>query len=222
MDLVCELASPSRLPFRWHSLDDLAHALVDLGNVILRRVVEDSLPLGNGFPHARTHRNRVKYLVTKALLQNLEIVARFTGASVHEHGHDVLLRRLQLFAVLDVLRHLHELGCAIHAGIVDRYRDDQYVGAAGRAVGDDTDDNTNTQRMQDETGANLPGSITENSDSLMSVGNTIHAQHYVNFFLALEQLTNLSDWAIGQPRAKATVESMCRGADDQTCRIADE
>ena len=100
--------------------------------------------------------------------------------------------------------------------------DDQYVGAAGRAVGDDTDDNTNTQRMQDETGANLPGSITENSDSLMSVGNTIHAQHYVNFFLALEQLTNLSDWAIGQPRAKATVESMCRGADDQTCRIADE
>ena len=107
---------------------------------------------------------------------------------------------------------MHEFGHAFGM-------DDQYVGAAGRGVGADTDDNANTERMQDETGANLPGSITENSDSMMSVGNTIHAQHYVNFFLALEQLTNLSDWAIGQPRAKATVESMCRGAEDQTCAV---
>jgi outer membrane protein OmpA-like peptidoglycan-associated protein len=97
--------------------------------------------------------------------------------------------------------------------------DDQYVGAAGRGVGDDTDDNANTERMTDQTGANMPGSITENSDSMMSVGNTIHAQHYVNFFLALEQLTNLSDWAIGQPMPKATVESMCRGAADGTCEV---
>jgi len=71
--------------------------------------------------------------------------------------------------------------------------------------------------MQDQTGANMPGSITENSDSMMSVGNTIHAQHYVNFYLALKQLTNMPNWAIGQPMPKATVESMCRGAATGTC-----
>ena len=95
--------------------------------------------------------------------------------------------------------------------------DDQYVGAAGRGVGADTDDNANTEGMQDQTGANMPGSITENSDSMMSVGNTIHAQHYVNFYLALKQLTNMPNWAIGQPMPKATVESMCRGAATGTC-----
>lgn len=97
---------------------------------------------------------------------------------------------------------MHEFGHAF--GL-----DDQYVGAAGRAVGANTDDNANTQRMQDSSGNALPGSITEDSDSLMSIGNNIRPQHYMTFFLALEQVTGVSPWAVGTPEPKEAVQGRC-------------
>jgi outer membrane protein OmpA-like peptidoglycan-associated protein len=65
-------------------------------------------------------------------------------------------------------------------------------GAAGTAAGHDT----LVKAMTDESGANLPGAIRENTDSIMSLGNVVRPQHYATFHNALVQVTGVSEWSI--------------------------
>lgn len=98
--------------------------------------------------------------------------------------------------------------------------DDEYSGickelgeegecVAWREAGDVTDDHDNVRNMTDASGQALPGSITENSTSLMSWGNTILPQHYVTFKMGLEQVTEVSPWSLGEAHAKADVLARC-------------
>jgi outer membrane protein OmpA-like peptidoglycan-associated protein len=82
----------------------------------------------------------------------------------------------------------HEFGHAF--GLGDEYT----TGAApaGTRAGHDQ----LVKNMTDESGANLPGAIREDSDSIMSVGNVVRPQHYSTFHNALVQVTGVSEWSI--------------------------
>jgi hypothetical protein len=48
---------------------------------------------------------------------------------------------------------------------------------------------------------NLPGSVSENNDSIMSVGNAVKPQHYATFLEALKHVTGMQEWAFGPAEA---------------------
>jgi outer membrane protein OmpA-like peptidoglycan-associated protein len=86
--------------------------------------------------------------------------------------------------------------------------DDEYVltgsagyvgGGTGQPAGTAADHDAATKAMQDAGGANLPGAIHENSDSIMSLGSVIRPQHYSMFHKALTEITGQSPWALGPP-----------------------
>jgi outer membrane protein OmpA-like peptidoglycan-associated protein len=41
-----------------------------------------------------------------------------------------------------------------------------------------------------------PGSIAENNDNIMSLGNTVRPQHYATFGWALQQVTGINEWQV--------------------------
>jgi hypothetical protein len=45
-------------------------------------------------------------------------------------------------------------------------------------------------------GGGVPGAVAENTDSIMSVGNTVRPQHYATFHKAIEAVTGES-WQYG-------------------------
>ncbi len=90
----------------------------------------------------------------------------------------------------------HEFGHAFGLG-------DEYATGAGSAIsgtgavaGTAAGHDALAGGMTDESGANLPGAIHENTDSIMSLGNTVRPQHYATFHKALKQVTGINDWSI--------------------------
>jgi hypothetical protein len=45
----------------------------------------------------------------------------------------------------------------------------------------------------------LPGAVSENNDSIMSVGNAVKPQHYATFLEALKHVSGMQEWAFGPP-----------------------
>ena len=45
----------------------------------------------------------------------------------------------------------------------------------------------------------LPGAVSENSDTIMSVGQAVKPQHYATFLEALKHVTGMQEWAFGPP-----------------------
>jgi outer membrane protein OmpA-like peptidoglycan-associated protein len=82
----------------------------------------------------------------------------------------------------------HEFGHAFGLG-------DEYVGSS-MPVGSRAEHDELVKNMTDESGANLPGAIHEETDSIMSVGNVVRPQHYSTFHNALVQVTGVSEWSI--------------------------
>lgn len=79
--------------------------------------------------------------------------------------------------------------------------DDEYASPAGGFapgagtpgnIGDTTDHNDLAQAM----GGGVRGAVSENSDNIMSVGNTVRPQHYATFHKALEKVTG-EKWEYG-------------------------
>lgn len=62
------------------------------------------------------------------------------------------------------------------------------ISGTGGDVGDTTAHNALSQRM------GLGGSVAENNDNIMSLGNTIRPQHYATFMQALHNVTGMSEW----------------------------
>ena len=95
----------------------------------------------------------------------------------------------------------HEFGHAF--GLKDEYANKDKTGAAGTISG------TGGQAGQDTGHAELAkkagveaGAIYENSENMMSVGNTVKPQHYATFHDALCKLTALNDWKLGKAISK--------------------
>jgi outer membrane protein OmpA-like peptidoglycan-associated protein len=88
----------------------------------------------------------------------------------------------------------HEFGHMI--GLGDEYSSPAAGFAPGAgtpvAVGDPAAHNALAQAM----GGGVTGAVAENTDSIMSVGNTVRPQHYATFHKALEQVTG-EDWEYG-------------------------
>jgi outer membrane protein OmpA-like peptidoglycan-associated protein len=96
----------------------------------------------------------------------------------------------------------HEFGHAF--GLDDEYADTPLYGGSGAAVGDAASHDPQTQAMQDDSGQHLKGAIHEETDSIMSAGNTVRPQHYSTFHAALCEITGQTEWALGPPHAKPT------------------
>jgi outer membrane protein OmpA-like peptidoglycan-associated protein len=64
------------------------------------------------------------------------------------------------------------------------------ITGTGGEVGDATTHNDLSQRM------GLGGSVAENNDSMMSLGNTIRPQHYATFMQALRNVTGMTEWGL--------------------------
>ena len=47
----------------------------------------------------------------------------------------------------------------------------------------------------------LPGAVSENTDSIMSVGAAVKPQHYATFLEALKHISGMQEWALGPPQA---------------------
>jgi hypothetical protein len=45
----------------------------------------------------------------------------------------------------------------------------------------------------------LPGAVTENTDSMMSLGNVVRPQHYATFLEGLKHVTGMQEWVFGPP-----------------------
>jgi hypothetical protein len=73
-------------------------------------------------------------------------------------------------------------------GLGDEYTNP--FGGTGAAPGTAVDANLGPAQ-------NLPGSISENNDSIMSVGNAVKPQHYATFLEALKHVTGMPEWAFG-------------------------
>jgi hypothetical protein len=41
--------------------------------------------------------------------------------------------------------------------------------------------------------------VTENTDSMMSLGNVVKPQHYATFLEGLKHVTGMQEWAFGPP-----------------------
>lgn len=100
----------------------------------------------------------------------------------------------------------HEFGHAF--GLADEYATTDKTGAGGMIsgtggqAGGDSGHNTQASDMRVEGGGNLPGSIHENSGNIMSLGNALKPQHYATFHDALQQLTGVEEWTLGDAKAK--------------------
>ena len=77
-------------------------------------------------------------------------------------------------------------------GLGDEYTNP--FGGTGQAPGSPVDANLGP-------GQNLPGSVSENNDSIMSVGNAVKPQHYATFLEALKHVTGMPEWAFGPAQA---------------------
>jgi outer membrane protein OmpA-like peptidoglycan-associated protein len=98
----------------------------------------------------------------------------------------------------------HEFGHAF--GLGDEYAVDTDatgapiaggIGGTGKATGSRADHDPQAKAMTDDTGAALPGAVSENSDNVMSLGSTVRPQHYATFHAALVQITSIPEWALG-------------------------
>ncbi len=91
----------------------------------------------------------------------------------------------------------HEFGHAM--GLGDEYATgagSAITGTPGSAGGTAAGHDALVQEMTDESGANLPGAIHENTDSIMSLGNVVRPQHYAVFSKAIKDVTGVSEWSI--------------------------
>ena len=84
----------------------------------------------------------------------------------------------------------HEAGHMF--GLHDEYTNP--FGGTGAAPGSAIDGNLGPDQ-------GLPGAISENSDSMMAVGNVVKPQHYATFLEALKHITGMQEWVFGPPVA---------------------
>ncbi len=104
----------------------------------------------------------------------------------------------------------HEFGHAF--GLGDEYSTSPAAGTAGTSLisgtgaqaGSAADHDALTKNMTDASGNHLPGAVNENNDNIMSLGNTVQPQHYSTFHAALQQISGVSEWALGAPTARPT------------------
>lgn len=104
----------------------------------------------------------------------------------------------------------HEFGHAF--GLGDEYATSPASGTAGSSLisgtgnqaGTAADHDGLTKNMTDASGAHLPGAVHENNDNIMSLGNTVQPQHYSTFHAALQQISGVSEWALGAATARPT------------------
>jgi outer membrane protein OmpA-like peptidoglycan-associated protein len=90
----------------------------------------------------------------------------------------------------------HEFGHAF--GLADEYAEISGVGQIGTGgrTGTETAHHEMASEMTDEIGRELPGSVHENTDSIMSMGNVVRPQHYATFHDALKRVTGVNEWSI--------------------------
>jgi hypothetical protein len=111
----------------------------------------------------------------------------------------------------------HEAGHMF--GLGDEYATDpgSGIGGTGGTAGSDTSHNDAAQA------AGLPGSVHENNDNIMSWGNAVRPQHYVTFLEALQDVTDVDEWALGGARPvmpPGPVDGPLPGAQDDGTRMA--
>jgi hypothetical protein len=82
----------------------------------------------------------------------------------------------------------HEAGHMF--GLADEYTNP--FGGTGQAPGSAVDGQLGSTQ-------GLPGAVSENTDSIMSVGNAVKPQHYATFLEALKHITAMDEWAFGPP-----------------------
>ncbi len=102
----------------------------------------------------------------------------------------------------------HEFGHMI--GLDDEYATTPQRDAAGNPVLD-AQGNTRSRGMVNGTGGEvgdptatnrpavaqrMPGSVSENTDNIMSLGSTVRPQHYTTFMQAIRTLTSSTEWRV--------------------------
>jgi outer membrane protein OmpA-like peptidoglycan-associated protein len=102
----------------------------------------------------------------------------------------------------------HEFGHMI--GLDDEYATTPQRDAAGNPVRDANGDtvtrgliNGTGGEVGDPTATNgpavargMPGSVSENTDNIMSLGSTVRPQHYTTFMQAIRTLTSSTEWRV--------------------------
>jgi hypothetical protein len=84
----------------------------------------------------------------------------------------------------------HEAGHMLGLG-------DQYATGAGSMItGTGAGAGTASAHDQLAKDMGLEGAIHENNDNIMSLGNVVRPEHYVTFFWALQQVTDIPEWEL--------------------------
>lgn len=153
---------------------------------------------------------RTEVVEGKTLANATTRITTVEGVGSDRAGEEAIWRRVEVMLQGDQgqLVAAHEFGHMI--GLGDEYASTPQRDAAGNIVtdaegnarsrgmitgtggdvGDPTQHNTLSQNM------GLGGSVAENNDNIMSLGNTIRPQHYSTFMEALRTVTSLSEWGL--------------------------
>lgn len=107
----------------------------------------------------------------------------------------------------------HEVGHLLGLG-------DEYATGAGSLIsgtGKPVGDKAKHDELASKMGGGIGGAVHENTDSMMSLGNTVRPQHYATFHYALENVTGESWEYAGEgdapaPKAEAEDEAAKAGA----------
>ena len=106
-----------------------------------------------------------------------------------------------------------QIVAAHEAGHMFGLGDEYAVGAGSMITGTGRTAGQATRHDQLVRDMGLQGSVAENNDNIMSVGNVVRPQHYATFLWALREVTGMQEWALG-PAGIATLPTCSLGPGD--------